>query len=207
MTKKIVLFMFLFLVTRVVVATGVDASLSNGSAYFQLLFIDKNFGAEGADVGVGYYYDEEGDRIFTATALIMSQAEALSSKSRISNFIQYGLGFKGYMASLVDKKTADDDREIEEDKSASALAIGGTFRLIFPTTKPIALAVDLFAAPKITSFGEATNFLEIGVRAELEIRPDARAYVGYRYIRTQLDDYDDDITIDNTPIIGMRLIF
>lgn len=189
-------------------AVGVDIALSNDSAYFKLLFNSGSFGVGGADVGIGYYYDEDGDKMATATALILSEAEPVGSNrnKRANNFMQYGIGVKAYMASLAPNDETHDDRDIIDDESASALAVGGKFRLIFPTSKPLAIAFDLFASPKITSFDDTIYFFELGARLELEIRPDARAYVGYRYIQTKLEDYDP-ITIDNSPIVGMRLIF
>jgi hypothetical protein len=208
MFRKIILLLSFFIISMPSYAVGVDMALSNDSAYFKLLFNSSSFGVGGADVGIGYYYDEDGDTMATATALIMSEAEPVGSdrNKRASNFMQYGIGVKGYLASLAPADESDDNRDIIDDESASALAIGGNFRLIFPTAKPIAIAFDLFASPKITSFSDTDYVFEFGARLELEIRPDARAYVGYRYIRTKLEDYEP-ITIDNSPVVGMRLIF
>lgn len=67
-----------------------------------------------------------------------------------------------------------------------------------------------YIAPDIISFGDMTNYLELGVQAEYPFTNQLRAYLGYRHVSAGLDEKQlgsDNITISSRPYVGVTFTF
>lgn len=182
--------LFVCLFTPTVMATAIDVSLSNETAYVEFLFQDDTrIGVGGADLGVGVLFNENDDVLFAF--------EALVTGSTGEQPLQLGAGVKLFTALL--EKPGDD--------TSSGVAIGGRINYLLPAKKPMSIYSELFYAPEVTSFGDNEDYLEFSLGYNLEISPSVYGYVGYRLIQTKIDDINDDFELDDNIHLGLRLKF
>lgn len=79
--------------------------------------------------------------------------------------------------------------------SGTALAIGGSFRYVFPDYNRFAFAGAAFLAPSVTSFADLEGYYEAMLRAEYRVLEHGSVYLGLRSIsadfgpgRSSIDD-------------------
>lgn len=170
-------------------AAGLDLRLSNESAEITYLLKTSAFYSGGADVGAGVFFNEDDDWVPSISWVVsgqgLGQVKALS----------YGVGVKAY-GLFVDKPEQD----------GGAIAIGGHLRYLLPVNMPIAVVAEGFTSPKITSFNDVDNILELRLSAEFEVNQAARAYIGYRSLEADLDK-ESNYELDNSLHVGVRLTF
>ncbi len=70
----------------------------------------------------------------------------------------------------------------------TALALGGFARYTFPNANRYSIAGYGYFAPDITSFGDQTEYYEIGVRFGYSVLRDGDVYLGLRRIRAEYED-------------------
>ncbi|MEM7208742.1 MAG: YfaZ family outer membrane protein [Pseudomonadota bacterium] len=185
--KKHILPCILLLCATHAQADGLDISLSSETASIVYLSDSSSLGYGGADVGYGVFFNEEDDYLFNANFLVSGKPASQQQP------LQFGVGAKGYLG-IFD----------ESDFDIGALGIGGQIRYVIPSSvAPMAAALEIYYAPDITSFGDATSLTEVALRYEFEIVPSTRAYVGYRLIEVDFDDVDD-VEIDDEFHLGIR---
>ncbi|MCW8955821.1 MAG: YfaZ family protein [Gammaproteobacteria bacterium] len=189
MLNRIFAILALAVVFNPVQAKGLDLRLSDKTAEFIYLTESSTFGYGGADVGLGFFYNDADDFMFSAAAMVSGHG---SGNNRP---LQFGVGVKVAFATLD-----------LPDMTAGALAVGGQIRYVFPSTTPFALLAEGFISPDITTFGDAEQMLEYRFALELEVTPSARAYVGYRKIEFDLDGIND-YEVDDEVHLGVRLAF
>jgi len=170
---------------------GADISLSDDTAYLRFLADSSSLGYGGADIGAGVFFNEADDWLVSGNLLV-------SNNPASGNPWQFGVGAKTYYAEI-DRFRDDDD--------VGALALGGLIRYHFPSATPTAIAVEGYTSPEITTFGEADRFHELNLRAEIEIVPSTRAYVGYRLMEADLDNRSGEYEFDDNIHVGIRLFF
>ena len=139
----------------------------------------------GMEWDVGHYYNED-DVTVTHLGLHVSG----ENWSKAGTF-DVGLGGRLLLV-----------RSDEED--ASALALGARVR--FSPVHRVGIGGELYFAPDITTFDEATRYTEATVRADYQLLPQALLYVGYRVIEMDFDDVDD-VEIDDSFQVGMKLLW
>ena len=170
-------------------AAAVDLRLSDKSAEFTYLFQNSTFYSGGADVGASFFYNTDDDLMLSVSWLVsgpgLEQVEGLS----------YGIGIKGYALSI-DKPEQD----------GGAFALGGQLRYRLPGQLPIAIVAEGFISPKITSFSDIENIVELRTAAEFEINQGTKAYVGYRSLEADLNK-DSNYELDASLHVGVRLSF
>jgi len=66
--------------------------------------------------------------------------------------------------------------------------------------------MEAYYAPAITSFSDTEEVAQVEARVEVNIMPAARAYLGYRYLKTRLK-LAGDVVLDNRFHLGVRLSF
>ncbi len=71
---------------------------------------------------------------------------------------------------------------------------------------PVELNFEGFLAPSITSWADAERYTELSARLQVEVIPQAQAYIGYRRIRFDTNDYDD-VNLDRSVHLGIKLTF
>lgn len=87
----------------------------------------------------------------------------------------------------------------------TALGFGGALR--FSPVHRVGVGAHLYYAPDITSFMDARNFRETGVRLDYQLLPQAFIYVGYRNIKVDIDNGPKNLNLDDDGHIGFKLLF
>ncbi|MDQ7015697.1 MAG: YfaZ family outer membrane protein [Gammaproteobacteria bacterium] len=186
---KRVIFTVSLLTCTAVSASSLDISLSSKTANFQFLSDASALGSGGADIGVGVFYDDSSNYMANANILVLGHP----ASERLP--VQLGVGAKAYVASLDGS-----------DESVAAVGLGGMARYVVPAEIPVALSLEAYFAPAITSFGDTEEVVQIDARVEVNVMPSARAYLGYRYLNTRLK-LAGDVTLDDRLHVGIRLNF
>ncbi len=169
-------------------AAGIDISLADETAHLQYLTDSGSLGYGGADVGVGVFFNEADDVLGTGNLLVTSNPGR-------SNNLQFGIGAKAYGGNV--------DRT---DETVGAIAIGGLLRYLIPSQTPMAVALEGYGAPSITSFGDTEDLREVMARFEVEVMPSTRGYIGYRFLEPDLDN-GGEVELDDNFHVGIRITF
>ena len=169
-------------------ANDFEAALSKETAQFTFRSDSSLIGWGGSDLALGLFYNEESDFILQASLLQMRQASQ-------ENPLTFGVGVKGYLGVLDDP-----------DEDVFAFAIGGQLRYTIAGTMPMAVYVEGFYAPEITSFGDIEEVFDYTVGFQIEALPQTIAFVGVRHLEFEGDDGDYEADDDNIHF-GVRLTF
>ena len=172
-----------------VAANDFEAALSDETAQFTLRSDSSIIGWGGADLAVGFFYNENDDYLFQADLLQMRQASE-------QNPLTLGVGIKGYLGEL---------DAVNED--VLAFGIGGEVRYTLPGIMPMALYFHGHYSPDITSFGDIEEIIDYRFGFQIEVLPQTTAFVGVRHIELATEN-DGDVEIDDDRLhIGVRLTF
>lgn len=93
-----------------------------------------------------------------------------------------------------------------QGKGAMALALDGAAQYNPPPIPRVAIGAELFYAPKILTFIDATSFLQAMVRLGYEVLPDSYVYVGLRTIRVGISGRSSK-TVDSGVVAGLNIHF
>ncbi|MDO6460872.1 YfaZ family outer membrane protein [Granulosicoccaceae sp. 1_MG-2023] len=190
--KKILAALFLLAAANHAQAAtaSLDLALSNESANLAVDFTPPGAVAASTVANLGGIYNENHDLIFFGTLM------ARGSREFDRNYVTLGAGLKAYGGSVD-----------ELDQSVGALAIGGELGVVLvPSANPIDMLLQGFVAPSITTFGDTEKLVEFSAKLRVEIVRSARAYVGYRLMQVDTEDYDD-IEIDDNIHVGINIDF
>lgn len=144
---------------------------------------------QSARYGVGLLYNEDQDLLGTLFLTVDNVVEGRWQP------ITFGVGLKLYGANL--------DRSGE---SLAALAIGGNVGMGIPADIPLALVLQGYVSPNITTGGDASRVTEGQLRLEAEVVRGAHAFLGYRRIKFHMDSFRDE-RVDDGFHAGLRLRF
>lgn len=197
MLRKTIIILSAILPFSNVFASGIDLRLGSETAEFVYLTESATFGYGGADMGFGVFLNEDDSLIGTASILVSGSGDG------DVRGLHFGVGAKVY-AGIIEFPSPIDNQ------SGGAVAIGGQIRYVFPGRTPLALLVEAFGAPDVTSASDFKGLKEIRFALELEITPSARAYIGYRILEVELDSgiiNKDEIDLDDKGHIGVRFSF
>ncbi|MCC5811272.1 MAG: hypothetical protein JJU06_12955 [Ectothiorhodospiraceae bacterium] len=109
--------------------------------------------------------------------------------------VTFGIGTKLWVGSL--------DRP---DEDFIALGIGGDVGIGIPAQIPMAIVLQGYISPNITTSGDTDRVTEGMIRLEAEITRGAHAFLGYRQIQARSSDYRN-VRIDDGLHVGIRLRF
>ncbi len=179
-----------------VLSAGLDLKLSSETAEITFLTQSATFGYGGADIGIGLFINEQDDFLVNGSIIVSG------SGTGDVRALHFGVGGKIY-AGRLDLGTTNPN---SSDPSGGAIAIGGNLRYVFPSSTPIAILVEGFWAPSVTSFSDFESLWEYRAALELEVTPSARAYIGYRKLEVELDN-GLEYTLDDNAHIGVRFAF
>jgi len=146
-------------------ATGtVDVNLSNDTLEAKF---DTAVGA--ADFTVGAIYNRD-DKNYGFNLGLLAAGDGAVGNSRVDG----GLGGKIYTVHVAGSDVA-------------ALALGGQLRW-FPGNGSFGFGGYAFFSPSVVTFLDGKNFYDAGLRAEVEVFRNSFAYIGYRWMRAELED-------------------
>ena len=205
--KKLIMTLFLLIApVSTSWAGALDLSLSDQSA--NLIYVlsedplNRNrasFGSGGTELGLGVFFNEDNDNLFHAS-LTARGYQTL----RVSQY-QFGAAVK-----LVggDFTALDADTNEEQNQTVGALALGFQAGLLLRPRNfnPVDLSIEGYYAPSISSFADAERYTEFTGRLQIEIIPSARAFVGYRLIRIDTEQFTDN-RLDSNAHFGISLSF
>ena len=179
-------------------AAAIDFRLGSEMAEIIYKTQDANFGYGGADIGLGVLLNDEDDLLATGSILVSG------SNKGDTKGLHFGVGAKIF-AGILDFPSPIDNQ------TGASLAIGAQVRFVSPGKMPMAILLEGFAAPNVTSLSDFKGIQEIRLALELEITPSARAYIGYRKLEVELSDgllpRNDDYEVDDKAHIGVRFSF
>jgi len=165
-------------------ATELDLNISNKAANVQVNIIPNS---RKFDAGVGYVYRQSRTHIFNADFHARGQTVLGNLPTTV------GVGLQG---SLLD----------EDELDGSALGLGGTVHIKFPSVPGLGLKTAAHYAPSITSFGDIDRLVRFDIRTTYRVIQNADVYAGYRLIRTKVNDSGSE-TLDENVHLGFALQF
>lgn len=182
-------------------AAGLDLSLSNETANLAILLNPYQFSAGGgSELILGGFINETGDNLLYST--LMARGKRQSGNSVYS----IGAGFRAIYGEL----EVPDDIVIAgaDTETVGAIGLGMQMGVLLASSRytPIELIGEAFLAPSIASFTDADRYTEFGARLQMEVIPQARAYVGYRRLSFDTNDYNG-LRIDSGFHLGMSVTF
>jgi hypothetical protein len=164
------------------VAGTVDVNLSNDTIEAKY---DNAVGA--ADWTFGGLYNRD-DKNYTLNIGLLAAGDGSAGNSRV----QGGLGGKVYTVHVAGSDVA-------------ALALGGQLRW-FPGNGNFGFGGYAFYAPKVVTFIDGRKFFDTGLRAEVEVFRNSFAYIGYRWMRAELEDGSQPY-VDRGGFVGLMVNF
>lgn len=187
-------------------AAGLDLALSNETANLAIILNTDPFNYNrsrvqdgGAEVSVGGFISEKGDNIVFASLMARGYRQTATSQY----FISAGMKLTGGNIEI-----EEDDTATSANESVGALALGFQAGLLLRPSRynPVELNFEGFYAPSITSFTDAERYTEVTARLQVEVMPRAKAYVGYRRMEFDTNDFDD-VNLDRNAHFGLNITF
>lgn len=197
MLRKALIFILVMTPFSSVLAAAIDFRLGSKIAEVNYMKQDATFGYGGADMGLGVFLNENDDLLVSGSILVSG-----SSEGEVKG-LHFGVGAKLY-AGILDRPSPEDNQ------NGAALAIGAQVRYVFPGKTPMAILLEGFVAPNVTSASDFKGVSEIRLAIELEVTPSARAYIGYRTLEVELDNAIGNgkgYELDDKGHIGVRFAF
>jgi len=182
-------------------ASGLDLALSNETANLAVLLNPYPLnGGGGSERALGGFGSEAGDNILHASLMARGYRQSATS--------QYNLA--AGVKAVGGEVEIDENRVInnQDSESVAAIALGLQAGLLLASSRynPMELSFEGFYAPSITSFSDATSYSEVAARFQVEVIPQARAYVGYRRMRFDTNDYNN-VRLDRSVHVGLKISF
>jgi hypothetical protein len=179
---RFIVFAVLAFASVTAAAGTVDVNLSNktieGKFYANAGLADWTFGAL-------YNRDEKNSVVSVG---LLAVGDSYIGNSRVKG----GIGGKLYAVGV-------------EDSDVLALGLGGQFAW-FPNDGPFGIGGYGFYSPRVVTGLDGERFWEAGVRLELEVIKNSSVYVGYREIRTELDNGTSPY-VDRGGFAGIQIKF
>jgi hypothetical protein len=204
--KRVLAGVALLIVAGPTLGGELDLALSNETANLSVtlnrdpFFSDQvNSQDGGAELAVGGFISEAGDNLLHATLLARGIRQTINSQYQISA----GMKLIGGEIEIGEDRAASSEAE-----TVGALALGFQAGLLLQPSNynPVELSFEGFFAPSITSFSDAERYGEVSARLQVEIMPRARAYIGYRRMRFDTNDFDN-VRLDRSAHFGLSLSF
>ena len=183
-------------------AGGIDLSLSNETANIVFLLNPAPVGfraASGSELKLGGFISEEDDRLLHASLM------AKGHRTTTASMYSLAAGAKAIGGDVA----IEDDRVLpgaEDTERVGALALGFEVGLVSGAQRNVDFKVGAFYAPSISSFSDAENFTELTARLQVAVIPTASAYVGYRRMGFDTNDYDN-VRLDRSVHVGLELVY
>ncbi len=170
-------------------AAELELSLSSESVKAEFIMDSSLVGTGGADLSASIFYNEESD-LMANLGLLVAGAPA----GQIP--FTFGVGARLYGGRV----------KQDGDNTVYALAIGGRGKYTIPANIPMHVGGEVFYAPKVTTWDDGKDLMELNLRYEIEFIPQTLVFMGYRLLRTNLE-HGGNPRLDNNIHLGIRLHF
>lgn len=170
-------------------ANDFEVALSSDTAQFTFRSDSSLIGWGGADLGFSFFYNEAED-FLGQISLIQSSPPSEQSP------LTLGVGVKAYLGQVD-----------FTDENIGGLGIGGEIRYTFPGAMPMAVYLNGYIAPDITSFSDTEEIREYTLGFQIEISTQTVAFVGVRNIEVDTTSLTERELDDDRAHIGVRIIF
>jgi len=182
-------------------AAGVDLSLSDEAANLLVLFNPyQRYSQGGSELAIGGFISEAGDNLLQLSLMAQSQRLAGGSLYRL------GVGMKAVYGELEVPEEERIDGDDSEKVGALGIGIQAGMLLAASRNNPIEIVGEAFLAPSITSFTDAERYMELSARLQVTVIPQAQAYLGYRRLSFETNDYDS-LQLDSGYHLGLKVSF
>ncbi len=171
-------------------AAELELSLSSESVKAEYIMDSSLIGAGGADLSASLFYNEDSD-LMGNLGLTVSGVPAGQVP------FTFGVGARFYGGRV----------KQGGNNTVYALAIGGRGKYTIPANIPMHVGGEVFYAPKVTTWSDGRDLMELNLRYEIEFIPQTLAFVGYRLLRTNLEQGGGNPRLDNNVHLGIRLHF
>lgn len=171
---------------------GIDLSLSSEAASLSILLNPGGVLSAGGttELTIGGIVNEKGDNLYQATLLARGVRQSQGG--------QYNIG--------AGMRLIGGDLDVDETVGALALGFQASILLAPSKFNPMDLIIEAFFAPSISSFTDAEEYSEIGARLQIDVVPQARAYIGYRRLAFDTEDFNN-VTVDKSVHAGLSIRF
>ena len=183
-------------------AGGIDLALSNETANVAVILNPRRFTqGGGSELAVGGFISEDDDRLLHAS--LMARGYHQSATSQYS--LAAGVKAIGGEIAIPEEAALIDD---EDTETVGAVGLGFQAGLLLSSSpqNPVEVGFEAFYAPGITSFSDAERYAEFAARLQIDIIPQARAYVGYRRMAFDTNDYDR-VQLDRSVHVGLKIVY
>lgn len=184
---------FLLISSPLAVADALDISLNNNSAAFNYNTAAGALIQGNSEVHIGLLYNDSMNTLAEAGLLVKGEEGDASG-------LTLSVGAKllvGMIKSYVPGTTQNVD----------AIVIGGELGYTFPAVKQVSAALEYFAGPKITTFGDADRANQWGLRLDYEVGPGTKVYVKYEEANFGITNTGQTATLDSGTYLGVKLSF
>ncbi|MEI7842540.1 MAG: hypothetical protein WCI39_05865 [Gallionellaceae bacterium] len=184
----------LLVLSPAALADSLDINMNNNAAAFKY-GATADFVQGNAELQTGLLYNDVNNMFFEAGLMVKGGGEENAPGLSI------GVGAKGVFGTIP-ATAATNNSSI----NGSAIAVGGSVTLAFPTESRVAIVGEYFASPKIMSFADAERFNQFGLRLEVGVSPQANVYVGYREIGFGVKTLGG-VVLDKGTHMGVSILF
>ena len=164
-----------------------DLNVNNSTVYGQ--FLGHSFERPELSFFGGFLTDEDDNQMLEAGFFL---TEPIEDERNYRPWAKIGMKALGF--------------ETENNNDGGAIAPGGILSFYIPGMPGLYLDTAGFFSPRVLSFGEAEDYLELSVRLTYQIMTAADIYLGYRRIDISLDRIKD-ITLDDAFHVGTTFRF
>lgn len=184
-------------------AVGLDLALSNETANVAVL-LNPSFISQvgGSEVSLGGFIAEKGDNMLYST--LMARGSYFTNNSSY----KLGAGLKAVVGDIERPDGAPRPSDGEDSEAVAAVGLGFQLNfLVAPSQRnPAEISFEGFLAPSIASFRDAEQYSEFSARLQIEVITQAQAYVGYRRISFDTDDFSN-LHVDRSFHVGLKFSF
>ena len=188
MRLRTVLGAALCLISSAAMANGLEFQLGGKTADLRFFTNSGLLGYGGAELGFGGFVNSDSDYMGSVGLMVQGIPAGQSP-------LTFGLGVKAYAAHVHDPSD-----------NVEAITLGGLAKYTIPGHIPMAAVAAVHYAPQITTFSDGKSFTDLGLNYFIEVTPGASAYIGYRYLHTELKDHGG-YNFDDNIHVGVKLDF
>lgn len=179
-------------------AKGIDIALSDETASISYIFDSSSIVQGGADTSLGVYYTDRREHTEADTIIANGKFLITGNMRNTNKRVKLSAGVKGYLGTV--QKVPNTD--------IFAAAIGTKVAYIIPSSSmPMAVFVEGFIAPRITSGMDVDGITEARLGFETEVAPSAKLYLGYRWVGVTFNDHKKETEIEDNFHLGVVLSF